>query len=155
MQFIRILLVLALVGAVAGGALWLQKTRAAQAAARSEAEIEAPEIATCKKHLKAFYVAWKQYRADHRGANPPTFESLIPKYIKNPHDLLCPTAARWQKKGRPLDQGSITIEKRTYPVTYGFRWLAAGYGHGGKGAEDRSPLIVCTSHREAMYRAEH
>src|SRR5581483_1138445 len=86
---------------VAAGVMWMRQSQATQAAARSESEQEGPEVAACNDRLKAIYSAWKRYKDDHHGATPPSVEALIPKYIKDPKELVCPTAARWEKNGHP------------------------------------------------------
>jgi hypothetical protein len=155
MRSLAIVAGVVLAGAIAASALWLQKSRAAQAASRSEAELEQPEIESCKQHLKEFYEAWKRYRVEHKGQSPPSVEAMVPQYIKNPDDLMCPTAARWRKLGKGLEQGQISYKGRMVPVTYGFKWLAAGYARDEKISGNQAPLILCTSHHEAMYIVTH
>lgn len=121
---------------------------------QKELQEQEAEHKECEKRLAMFYKAVSDYQKDHKDAMPPNFESLLPKYIKSGDLLLCPTAARWTKRGALMGQGQIEFERRKYPVTYGFRWLTAGtFSMGLRKHGDAVPLIVCDSHKEGMYRA--
>lgn len=153
------LMVLVLAVAVAvGGWFGFQrwsKTSSLASAADAELTRQSGELEQCKKRLGAFHSAWKRYRADHKGSEPPTIEALMPKYIKSPGDLVCPTAQRWTKGGGMVDQGSVKYRGKSHPETYGFKWLAAGYNRFTAGQGTAAPLIVCAVHREVVYRATY
>ena len=126
-----------------------------QGAAQQEQTVQKAEMQECRDRLAQFYKAWSAYRADHKSADPPSIEALIPKYLPNPELLVCPTAARWIKKGKPMQQGTMTMNRRQYPVTYGFQWLSSGYAHLLKKSGDRMPLVICEAHKEGLYRAAY
>jgi hypothetical protein len=65
---------------------------------------------------------------------------------------MCPTAARLQREGRNVDQGSLSYRGRQYPVTYGFSWLTASDGVMRKRRGEKAPLVVCPVHREVVSR---
>src|SRR5689334_22825765 len=48
---------------------------------------------TCKKNLTTLFKAIKAYRADKKDL-PPYLSDLIPKYLKDPNALVCPTVKR-------------------------------------------------------------
>ncbi|HLI50031.1 MAG TPA: hypothetical protein VKV18_15275 [Chthonomonas sp.] len=134
----------------------LVKVYAERNAAEREIALERPEIDACKQRLLLFYNAWKRYRADHKGAEPPSLEALIPKYIPDPNLLVCPTVARWAKKGVHFTVGTVAIGRRVYPVSYGFRWLASSMNaYDIKKEGDNAPLVVCYSHEEGVYWAAY
>lgn len=137
------------------GALIFSKMQDAKQtdAARTEILAQESERKECQRRLMLFYTAWKQYKQDHKGAEPASIDSLIPRYIKDTKLLYCPTAARWEQNHRALDQGSVKIGKDTFPETYGFQWLTANYAHSFKTLKERTPLITCDSHRQAIYVA--
>ncbi len=145
-------LVVALVAG--GGYIGLKQLRSG---GQADAEVKAqePEIAECKKRLQTFYDAWKQYRADHKNQDPPSVESLIPKYIKDPSLLVCPTAERWQKQKMMFAEGSLTIGGKQYPESYGFKWLSAGYPKFVKKYGDKVALVECDVHKHALYVATY
>lgn len=152
MRLARILLAVVVLGGILGlGYAWSHRTKVYPDAARREAELEQPEIQECRARLTRIYDAWKAYRADHKGGDPPNVEALFPKYLHDPNLLLCPTAARLAKKNIVLDQGIITVDKHNYPVTYGFLWLTSGYPRRVKKIGDTIPLIRCGTHAEAIY----
>ena len=86
-------------------------------------------------------------------AEPPSFEALVPRYIHDPNNLLCPTAVRWQKLGHDVPHGRITVKGKEYPVTYGFLWLASGNARMMKREGERAPLVACYVHRSVYYGA--
>jgi hypothetical protein len=150
----RILIGVIVAAAVAGAvALGFNQYKVGQANARAAAELEkqTQEIAECRERLKSFHSAWAAYRKDHKNAEPGSFGDLIPKYIKDPNQLVCPTAARWQL--RAVGQGTVTVGRRQYPLTYGFKFLAAGYPMLVKKQGDKAPMIVCEAHEETVYAA--
>jgi len=109
----------------------------------------APEIATCKERLTQFHAAWKKYGAEHRGAAPPTIDSLFPKYVKSPSLLTCPTAKRYFDQGKQLSHGVYDGEHK---MTYGFLWLAAGNVVAVRRQGEQAPLINCPVHYEVVSR---
>jgi len=123
--------------------------------ANEEARLEEPEITECKQRLAMFYNAWKTYKTDHNGTEPQSLDVLIPKYIKSPELLICPTAVRLGKKKIHIDQGALKYKGQVYPDTYGFKWLAGGFPIFLKRKGDEIPLIICTAHREATYMAAY
>lgn len=141
------------VAACAGAGLWLRHDRALAAASKNQVRLLEPEIDECQQRLRAFHTAWSRYRRDHKGQEPPSFEAMIPRYIHDPHVLVCPTAERWQRQGHAVPHGSIKIGGKEYPVTYGFLWLAAGYPRLLKREGERAPLAVCRVHRSVFYAA--
>ena len=62
--------------------------RSAKAQSTTEEDKE-----TCKNHFAAIYKAIKAYRADKKDL-PPYLSDLVPKYIKDPNVLVCPTVKR-------------------------------------------------------------
>lgn len=151
----RVLIGTVIVACIGVAGYFGAKRASLAAKAATEAKLEEPEIGECKQRLSLFYVAWKRYRNDHKGADPPTIESMVPNYIKSVDLLICPTAARWEKNNRHLDQGKVQIDGKAYPETYGFRWLAAGFPRFVSKLGDKVPLIVCPSHMQAIYIAAY
>jgi hypothetical protein len=62
--------------------------RSASAQSTADEEREA-----CKKNLSTIYKAIKSYRADRKDL-PPYLSDLIPKFIKDPNTLVCPSVKR-------------------------------------------------------------
>ncbi len=151
--------ILILVCVLIGGgylAYTLKKAHALSSLAQEEGTTQVSEVQECRRRLALFYKAWASYKADHKGAEPPTIESLIPKYIPDPKLLVCPTAERWMKKGALMEQGVITIDRHNYPETYGFIWLAPSRNAVSlKRYGEAAPLIICASHQEGLYRATY
>ncbi len=112
----------------------------------------ASEIAACKTRLKAFHQAWALYRKDHHGQEPPSFAALMPKYIASPEMLVCPTARRLDTEKKGYDRGVVSFNGKDYPETYGFRWLTGANAVEVKRHKDAAPLIVCSTHHEAICR---
>ena len=124
--------------------------------AKQEAGLQASELAECRKRLGSFFDAYKRYKADHKGAEPQSFDELIPKYVKDPALLFCPTADRWTKAKRArIEQGKLSYKGTDYPVTYGLLWMSPALAPVRKRLGDRAPLIRCEVHREALYRATY
>ncbi len=146
-----ILLVLVVLAGVGIGGMQLKKSMDMASGVSEEAKAEESERKACQDRLALLYKGWKQYRDDHKGAEPPTIQAMIPKYITNADLLECPTAVRLEKEKIHLDQGTINQDGKNIVVTYGFRWLAAGFPMQVKKQGDTVPLIVCKCHQEAMY----
>src|SRR5690349_8991648 len=85
-----------------------------QAAGQQEQKAQLPELQECRERMAKFYKAWSAYRSERKGADPPSIEALIPTYSPNADLLVCPTAARWIKKGKRIEQGSVTRNRRGY-----------------------------------------
>jgi hypothetical protein len=83
----------------------------------------------------------------------PAAPARVPRYIRDPQLLICPTAERWRRQGHGVSHGSIAINGTQYPVTYGFLWLTAGYPRMLKREGERAPLVVCRAHRSVFYQA--
>jgi hypothetical protein len=141
----------ALLGGAGFGGYRVLQARSERAAAAAEATRQRAERETCRAYLREIYEAVAVYRWLHRGQPPPSCEALIPRYLSDPKHLLCPTAERWSARGRPLSAGQIIVRRRVYPVSYGLRWLAAGFRRASFGRPD--DLVTCEAHREGMYRA--
>ncbi len=150
MPLIIVLLLAVVAGAVFGG-MRLVKGMGIASNAGAEAKAEEAERKQCQEQLALLYKGWKQYRADHKGAEPPSIEAMIPKYIAKVELLECPTAVRLEKQHIHLDQGGFELNRRNVVVTYGFRWLTAGFPMQVKKQGDQVPLIICKSHQQAMY----
>lgn len=144
-------LIVVLLGGLGYGATRLKQTADISSRADAEAKSEAAEQKECQEHLALFYKAWKKYRADNKGANPSSLEAMIPKYIPDTSVLLCPTAVRLDKMNKHLDRGNIKIDGKTVDVTYGFRWMSAGFSMQAKKQGDTIPIVVCKCHQQAMY----
>ena len=114
---------------------------------------QATEKKECQRRLALFFTAWKQYRADHKGTDPGNIEALIPRYLSDTSLLLCPTAKRWEGRGKRFEQGTLEINKVTVPVSYGIQWLTSGITRSRKMLGDRAPLVTCEVHRQALYQA--
>lgn len=154
MQWARIFLAVVLVAALAGGYAYFQnRPKTYPEAGQSEAAAQKPEIEECKKRLVQFYEAVKAYKADHKGAPPPTADALVPKYVKDANLFLCPTAKRWQEKGRSLQVGFVMVGRKEYKSSYGFVWLTSQSAFFRKRFGEKAPLIQCESHEEGMYLA--
>jgi hypothetical protein len=154
----KIVKLLAVVLILAGGAYGVKGYMAtAEISKRGSEEVKAQEaeLTQCKDRLKLLYAAWDAYRKDHKGSEPPTIDSLVPKYVKDGDMLACPTFQRWSKAGRPLSKGEISIEGRKASVSYGFQWLIGSSGTVQKKLKDKAPLVLCESHREAAYTAAY
>ena len=123
--------------------------------ARAELALQEPEKKESRERLEALYKAWKAFRADHKGAEPGSVEALIPKYLSNPEMLISPTAARWHKAEPGMAPGSIKIGDTSHPVSYGFRWLTAGYSRIATKQGDKAVLIVDDSAITALYHAAY
>ncbi len=150
-----IFLVLVVVVAVAYGVSRLKKGMDISARAAAETAAEAGERTECKARLALFYRAWKQYKADHKNAEPGSIQEMIPKYIPSPSLLECPTSVRLGKLGLRLEQGGFELDRQAVVVTYGFRWMTAGYPMQVKKQGDKIPLVVCKCHQEAMYQVSY
>lgn len=120
--------------------------------AAEETRAEQTERKECEAHLALFYKAWKQYKADHKGAEPSTIQAMIPKYIPNVGLLECPTAVRLDKQGIHTERGNFELDRQNVVVTYGFRWMAAGFSMQAKKQGDKIPLVICKCHQQAMYQ---
>jgi hypothetical protein len=153
MRIIKILLLVLVVGglAVYGFIIYRQSAEVA-AAATKEKSAQTAEISQCKERLKQFYQAVQNFKKDHKGGMPTRVEELTPKYIK-PELMACPTAERLAKEGKGVGQGNVSVAGKSYPVTYGFKWLTAAYARWLKREGERTPLIGCQTHQEAMYLA--
>jgi hypothetical protein len=149
-----VLVALGLSALVYGIMEWRQNALCA-ARARQEARAQEMEIQECRRRLTLFYNVWRSYRAAHRGAEPPSLESLIPKYIPDGKLLLCPTAERWERRGVRLSQGGIEMNRRLYPVSYGFRWLTAGNAKAVEKRGEEALLLTCEAHEEGIYRGAY
>ena len=136
-----------------GAGVWLWSRNAeGQAKLRKQAAPMKAEIEECRSRLASFYKGWSSYRKAHKGAEPPSVESMIPRYIKNPELLLCPTGERLTKQNKGFERGMIEWKGTRYPVTYGFRWLTPASAIQTRRMGDAAPLIVCATHREAIGR---
>ena len=153
MRIVKLLLVVLILGGGAYGVKGYMANAEISKRATDELKLQDSELTQCKERLKSFYVAWDAYRKDHKGAEPPTIESLIPKYVKDGDMLACPTFARWSKASRPLSKGETTIERRKFSVSYGFQWLIGSSGLVQRKLKERAPLVLCETHREAVYTA--
>lgn len=157
-SFVNVLVMLLIAIVIVGaGALIYQKfgEHGEQASGEKEQENQKAEIAECRRRMALFYKAWSAYKADHKNGDPPSIEAMIPKYIPDPNLLMCPTADRWIKKGKPMQQGTVVIDRKQYPVTYGFRWLSSGYARLQKKAGGQMPLIICEAHRDGVFRGAY
>jgi len=154
MRYVRLLIVLAAIAGI--GYYGWSKTQGMEASrlAAREAARQKPEIEQCRQRLATLHAAWSAYRKDHRGGEPGRIEDLFPKYLKDGNLLVCPTVQRWAGRGGSAP-GEITLDRRKYPVSYGFKWLTAGYARVVKKHGDSAPLIVCESHPEALYQAAY
>jgi hypothetical protein len=154
MRWTRVFLALIVLGAAAGGYSYY-KSRPKIDPVKGQAEVEAqkPEIAECKGRLKLFHQAVEGYKADHGGAEPPTADALVPKYVKDANLFLCPTVKRWQGKGRTLNVGYVMVGKKEYKSSYGFVWLTGNSAFFRRRMGNKAPLIQCESHEEGMYLA--
>jgi hypothetical protein len=153
MKVLSILLVsAAIIAAGVVGGLWLRDRTAMHAAAEQQEARMKPELEACRQRLAKLHRAWSRYRAEHKNAEPPSFAALVPKYVAAA-DLFCPTAARWSKEGGSVGQGSLKVDGKEQPVTYGFQWLTSRYPITVKKRGERTPLITCEVHREVLYGA--
>lgn len=156
MRFIRLVLIACVVVGIGVVAyFWMNREKSYPDGAREEARLQQAELRECRARLAQFYQAWSAYRKDHKGAEPPSIEALFPKYLSRGELLLCPTAARWMKNRVRMEQGVAVIDKKEYPVTYGFMWLTSGYAHSIRKDADAAPLVRCEAHQEGMYRAAY
>ena len=119
-----------------------------------ESKRQEPEVQQCRERLAQFHQALSSYKNEHKGALPANLEALIPKYVK-PDLLVCPTAAYWIGKKMSMEQGALKVKDKTYPMTYGARWLTGGYARSMKRDGERAPLIVCESHGEALFKVAY
>jgi hypothetical protein len=145
-----VLIIVVLIGLGYGG-YSLAKSMGVASRAAAETKVEEGERQECEKRLAMFYQAWKSYKADHKGAEPPTIQSMIPKYISDTSVFVCPTAARLDKEKIRLDRGSFEVNKQNVDVTYGFRWMTAGFSMLAKKQGDKMPIVICKCHQQAMY----
>lgn len=120
-------------------------------AAQKETQTQVAEIQQCKQHLAIIHKAWSDYREKHKGAEPQLVDLI--KSLKDPSVLVCPTAARWEKLGKPLQSGAIEVDRRKYTPSYGFMWTTAQAPRLFKKLGDKAVLVTCTSHAEGLYRA--
>jgi len=95
--------------------------RSAQAQSTAEEDKE-----TCKNHFAAIYKAIKAYRADKKDL-PPYLSDLIPRYLKDPNILVCPTVKR---TGNVVNYG-ITDPKISTAYIYEFSEAPVPDGHQG------------------------
>ena len=155
---LNIVVAMVVIALVAGaGYMVVNKVKATQYDSKSQDENtkQSAEKEECKKRLVKFKDAYYAFLKDHGGNPPPKIDSLIPKYIASADELICPTAARWGKLGKPLSQGALTLDKTNYPVTYGFKFATQAYDRLTKKLQGKTPLISCTSHFEASYKAAY
>ena len=124
-----------------------------RSSAQTEMKAQQAEVQKCRQNLALFYQAWKNYKADHKGAEPPNIDVLVPKYIPDPGLFICPTAQRWISNHKAIDHGNITINKHDYLETYGFQWLSPNAAHAIKHQGDKAPLVYCSAHQEGVYLA--
>jgi hypothetical protein len=162
MSGVRVLVMVVIVGAVLAAGYGVYHALSAmseggkqQTAAHAETSLESSEITACKKRLQLLYQAWKRYRTDHKGAEPPSFVALLPKYIAKPELLYCPTADRVRQTGGRVAAGNIHFQGKDYPETYGFLWLSPNNARLVKMEGDNAPLITCAVHQETIYRAAY
>ena len=153
MRFVTLVGGVCVVGFLAVGTVRFQQGRALEEVAARENQRLAPEVKRCRERLGQIHQAWSRYRAAHNGAEPPTVESLLPRYLPQAQLLLCPAAERWIADGGAVDQGAVQVGGRQYPETYGLAWLTADYPRQVRAAGEEAPLVICRSHRELMYRA--
>ncbi|MCW3095045.1 MAG: hypothetical protein JWL77_663 [Chthonomonadaceae bacterium] len=146
-----VLIIVVLIGLGYGG-YSLAKSMGVSSRAATEAKAEEGERKECEKRLAMFYQAWKSYKADHKGAEPSTIQAMIPKYISDTSLFVCPTAARLDKEKIRLDRGSFEVNRQNVDVTYGFRWMTAGFSKQAKKQGDQMPIVICKCHQQAMYR---
>ena len=76
---------------------------------------------------------------------------MIPKYIPDTSVLVCPTAIRLDKQKVRLDRGTFKVANKDVDVTYGFRWMAAGFAKQATKLGDKIPIVICKCHQQAMY----
>ncbi|HLK60546.1 MAG TPA: hypothetical protein VKU00_28550 [Chthonomonadaceae bacterium] len=134
---------------------WGYQVMKAKNGVKPELALQEPERQQIRAQLTQFYDAWKAYRTDHKGAEPPSLEAMIPKYISKPEALIDPTAQRWRKHRFDLAPGQVKIGDATYPESYGFRWLAAGNVRAVRSQGDQAILISCDSQLEGLYLAAY
>jgi len=146
-----LLLIVAVLIGLGYGGVTMSKSMGVASRAEAEAKAEESERKECEARLALFYTAWKQYRADHKGIDPPDLPSLFPKYLSDPSVMLCPTAARLDKQKIRLERGGFELNRKMIPETYGFKWLTAGYPKQVKKFGDTIPLVVCKCHQQAIY----
>ncbi len=146
-----VLFVLVVIGGLGFGGYRLAIGMGVASRASAEAQAEVSERKECERRLGLIYEAWKKYKADNKGAEPPTIQALIPKYITDTSLLECPTATRLDKQKIHLDRGTFELDKKNVDVTYGFRWMTAGFSKQVKKQGDMVPLVICKCHQEAMY----
>ncbi|MFN3650828.1 MAG: hypothetical protein ACK47B_14730 [Armatimonadota bacterium] len=147
-------IVVVLLAAGVRAVTWYQKDGQYSSRAASELSSQQAEIEECKGRLATLHAAWESYRKANGGASPPSVESMVPKHLKDPKLLFCPTAERWKGKAI-MAQGNIKVGDKEYPVTYAFKWMVPGYDRflGSRG--ENSVLVVCETHREGVYRAAY
>lgn len=150
LPLIALVVLVALAGLGFGG-YRLNIANGVSSRAADEDRAEVAERKICKDNLAQFYKAWKQYRADHKGSDPPTVQAMFPKYLSNVSILECPTAVRLDKKGLRLDRGGFELDRQNVDVTYGFRWMAAGFSKQVQKQGDKIPLVICKCHQQAIY----
>ncbi len=142
-------------GVAGAGGFWLVQGGILGSRAREEATTMAPALAECRARLAELHAAWARYRAEHKGAEPPTLDALVPAYLKEPEKLICPIGALAQQQGRFLEQGVFTLNRRNYPVTYRLMWLTADSARQVKHFGEHAPLVVCSSHYEYLFQELH
>ncbi len=146
--------IVVIAAAVAGGSIVYKKSQIAVRGA-AEAKLEEPEIVECKHRLGLLYAAWKHYRTDHKSQDPPSVEALFPKYLHDPEMLMCPTQKRLTDAHIHLEVGWLKFNNKDYQVSYGFKWMSAGFSKFLQKKGDKIPLIVCTSHYTGTYKAAY
>ncbi len=151
MSMLKIFVVIAVLALIGVGGYFMVQKHKAQSAIQQEVALQQSEKQECERRLGLFYQAWKRYKADHKGEEPPNVAVLIPKYIPDPKLLVCPTAQRWLNNHKAVSRGSLTINKQQYTETYGFQWVNPNAAHSIKKQGDKAPLILCTAHEEGIY----
>jgi hypothetical protein len=136
---------------VGAGRYW--QVRALQARAVRENERLAPAVERCREQLLRFHAAWRRYRETHHGAEPPTAQALLPRYLPDARLFVCPVAAAWMASGGDVEQGTLPVGRRRYPETYSLCWLTASYPRQLRVTGEATPLVICRSHREVIYQA--
>jgi hypothetical protein len=74
---------------------------------------EGPRMETCERQLTDIGQALKRYADDHDGAFPDKLDDLVPKYMKDKSEFVCPSAdgagEYTYHKPQPSDPGSTVV----------------------------------------------
>jgi thiol-disulfide isomerase/thioredoxin len=112
-------------------ALWLTSSGQSQAAAAAKAGDDDPDRQACTTQLEKVYEAIQAYRRDHKDV-PNVLSDLVPKYIADTNQLICPITKRTGRT-HPFDH----LKDPKMPNAYLYEFSTLPMGHVWNGGQVR------------------